>query len=336
MLLAALSSPNQPTLREAAARHRVLIGTAVEPGFLREPGYARILGAEFSALEPENKMKFDQIHPQPDRYDFAGPDELVHFAKEHNMKVRGHTLVWHNQQPRWVTDGSLGPERLATVLHDHIDTVMGRYKGIVFAWDVVNEAFNDNGSMRHTVWYDKPGIGFAGQGAKYIEQALTWARKADPRAELFYNDYDADTVCPKSDAIYAMAKEFKRRKAPLDGVGFQMHVDLSFDRPESLESFRANLSRFAALGLKIHITELDVRLDDNRPDLLAAQAKAYQDIVRICVAQPKCKLIQLWGLTDRHSWIPSFHRGQGRALLWDANDQKKPAYDGFFNGLLEH
>ena len=148
-------------------------------------------------------------------------------------------------------------------LQDHITTVMGHYAGKVYAWDVVNEAFNDDGTMRDTIWYDQPGIGFAGMGTQYIEQALGWAHAADPNARLFYNDYNAEPMNVKSDAIYAMAQDFKNRGVPLDGVGFQLHIDLSFDDPTTLASFTSNLQRFAALGLNLHITELDIRLSDS-------------------------------------------------------------------------
>jgi endo-1,4-beta-xylanase len=239
--------------------------------------------------------------------------------------VRGHTLVWHNQVPDWIKKEKYSSSQLAKILHDHIDTVMTRYSSKVYAWDVVNEAFEDDGSMRHTVWYNQPGIGSAA-GTAYIEQALRWARAADPSAKLFYNDYDAEEVNKKSDAIYAMAKDFKKRGVPLDGIGFQTHITLKFDNPTTLASYRRNLHRFADLGLELHITELDIRLVDSTPASLAAQAKLYGEISRLCVEQPSCKLLQAWGFTDKHSWIPSFYKGQGWALLWDDQYRKKPAY----------
>ena len=289
-------------------------------------------------LEPENVMKFDQIHPRPDTdpnpYNFAGADALVAFAKTHNMKMRGHTLVWHSQQPAWVTRGHLTSSELATTLHNHIKTVMSRYKGKIYAWDVVNEAFNDDGSLRNTVWYDRPGIGLETGGTSYIEQSLKWAREADPKSKLIYNDYSAEVINKKSDAIYAMAKDFKKRRVPLDGIGLQMHCDLSFGKPEVLQSFRENIKRFAKLGLDVHITELDVRLHDNKPDTLQAQADLYHKIVQICLDEPKCRVIQIWGFTDKHSWIPGFYRGQGWALLWDEQYARKAACDRFLEALL--
>jgi len=204
--------------------------------------------------------------------------------------------------------------------------VVGHYAGKVYAWDVVNEAFNDDGTMRGTIWYDQPGIGFASMGTQYIEQALNWAHAADPTAKLFYNDYNTEPLGPKSDAVYAMAQDFKNRGVPLDGVGFQFHVDLSFDNPNTLASVTNNFQRFAALGLEVHITELDIRLSDSSTASLNAQAKLYEELATICVQQSSCKVFQTWGFTDKHSWIPQFFPGMGWALIWDANYQKKPAY----------
>jgi endo-1,4-beta-xylanase len=317
------------TLRQAADGRHVIIGAAAASRFLDEAEYSAILGSEFSQLQAENEMKFGPIHPRPDTdpnpYDFKGGDALVAFALRHNMIVRGHTLVWHRQVPKWVTDGGFSAPQLADILRGHIKTVMGHYGSKVYAWDVVNEAFNDDGAVRPSIWYDQPGIG-AGAGTKYVEQALRWAHEADPGAKLFYNDYDAEEVNKKSDAIYAMAKDFKARGVPLDGIGFQAHVTLKFDDPATLGSFAKNLDRFAKLGLELHITELDVRLNDSSPASLSAQAKVYGDIATLCVQQPACKLLQTWGFTDKHSWIPTFFKGQGWALLWDDKYQKKPAY----------
>jgi endo-1,4-beta-xylanase len=330
------------TLRQAAEAHGVHIGTAVASRLLDEPEYGQILGAEFSQLEPENEMKFGLIHPRPDSdpepYNFKGADELVAFAESHKMLVRGHTLVWHRQVPAWLTarvqpPNQLAPAELAEILHKHIQTVVSHYAGRVYAWDVVNEAFNDDGTMRETIWYDLPGIGHAGQGTRYIEQALRWARAADKHAKLFYNDYDSERINPKSDAIYAMAADFKKRSVPLDGIGFQVHADLAFDNPATLASFRKNLKRFAALGLEIQFTEIDIRLKDSSTASLQAQAHLYSEITKSCLELSACKAIQTWGFTDKHSWIPGFHPGMGWALLWDADYKKKPAYTAVMNAL---
>jgi endo-1,4-beta-xylanase len=330
------SAQSNTTLRQAAAAHDILIGTAAASPFLSEPDYSTILGSEFSQLQAENEMKFALVHPRPDTdpnpYDFKGGDALVEFARSHKMKVRGHTLVWHNQVPKWVTEGKFAPPQLQQILHGHINKVLGHYATKVYAWDVVNEAFNDDGTMRHTIWYDQPGIG-AGADTKYIEQALRWAHEADPAAKLFYNDYNAEEVNKKSDAIYAMAEDFKKRGVPLDGIGFQAHITLKFGDPATLESFAKNLERFAKLGLELQITELDIRLNDSSAASLSAQAKLYGEITAICVQQPACKLVQTWGFTDKHSWVPGFFKGEGWALPWDADYRKKPAYEAMLKAL---
>jgi endo-1,4-beta-xylanase len=326
------------TLRQAGAVHNVIIGAAAASPHLSDPDYAAILGSEFSQLQSENEMKFGSIHPRPNTdphpYSFTGGDTLVTFAESHNMLVRGHTLLWHNNVPHWLTSGGYTPARMATILQDHINTVLHHYSSKVYAWDVVNEAFNDNGSMRSTLWYDQPGIG-AGSGTGYIEQALRWAREADPNAKLFYNDYDAEEINVKSDAIYAMAKDFKTRGVPLDGIGFQTHVTLKFDEPKKLASYAKNLERFAKLGLDLHITEMDVRLTDSSPASLRAQAHLYGEITGLCLQQPSCKLIQTWGVTDKYSWIPGFFKAYGWALLWDDDYRKKPAYEAVHDALTK-
>jgi len=325
--------PPTVTLAQAAAHHNIKVGAAADSPYLSDSNYATILGSEFSQLQAENEMKFSIIHPSAGAYDFSGGDALVTFAQAHSMAVRGHTLVWHNQVPSWVTSGGYTSAQLSTILQDHITTVATHYAGKLYAWDVVNEAFNDDGTMRDTIWYDQPGIGFAGMRTQYIEQVLNWAHAAEPNAKLFYNDYNDETINMKSDAIYAMAQDFKTRGVPLDGIGFQFHVDPSFDNPTILASVTSNFQRFAALGLEIHITELDIRLNNSSTASLNSEAKLYGELATICVQQPSCKLFQTWGFTDKYSWIPSFFPGEGWALLWDANYQKKPAYNSVNKAL---
>jgi endo-1,4-beta-xylanase len=332
------AAPAAGTLRQAADARHIMVGAAAASAYLAEADYATILGSEFSQLQAENEMKFGVIHPRPDTdpnpYNFEGGDALVAFAQSNTMVVRGHTLVWHNQVPDWVKNGGYSASQLADILHGHIKTVMTHYASKVYAWDVVNEAFTDSGAMRHTIWYDQPGIG-GGKGTKYIEQVFRWAHEADPNAKLFYNDYDAEMINKKSDAIYAMAKDFKKRGVPLDGVGFQMHVSLKFDDPAKLASVAKNLERFAKLGLELQITEVDVRLNESSAAALSAQAKLYGEIMTLCVRQPACKALQTWGFTDKHSWIPQFYKGQGWALLWDDRYQRKPAYQAVYDALAK-
>ena len=337
-----LSSATPETLRQAGAAKHVIVGAAADPRHLSETDYASTLAAQFAQLEPENQMKFQVIHPGPgsdaSSYDFSPADKLVAFAEAHNMKVRGHCFVWHQQLPAWLTAGVKNHEydaaALNTILQEHISAVAKHYAGKVWAWDVVNEAFDADGTMRSTVWYDAPGIGFAGKSTTYIERAFIWAHAADLNAKLFYNDYDAEPINAKSDAIYAMAKDFRSRAVPLDGIGFQAHINLTFDDPATLDAFAANLKRFSDLGLEIHITELDIALDDNTPASLQRQGELYRKVAETCLQNPSCRVLQTWGLTDRYSWIPSYSKGkQGWALPFDAEYQKKPAYDGELRAL---
>ncbi|HUN83379.1 MAG TPA: endo-1,4-beta-xylanase [Terracidiphilus sp.] len=327
--LTAQSRSTSETLREAAQKHDLLMGAAADSHSLVEPLYASTLATEYSQLEPENEMKFGPIHPQPNTYNFAGPDALVAFARAHSMKVRGHNLVWHEQLPGWLYSNPVPwtPAGLNKVLENHIATVVGHFKGEVYAWDVVNEPFNDDGTIRSTIWYDKPGIGFAGQGTKTIEQALRWAHAADPNAKLFVNEYGADQISSrKSDALYAMARDFKKRGVPLSGIGFEMHTSTGFDRPDSLNSLKENLRRFAALGLEVQFTEVDVQLRDGSAVSLKAEADTYRDLLSICLRQPACTAFQTWGFTDKHSWIPHEYHGYGWALPFDQNYKPKPAF----------
>jgi endo-1,4-beta-xylanase len=320
-------------LRSLASQRGIHIGAAADPSHFADPSYTATLAREFNQLEPENAMKFGPIHPGPTTYNFGPPDALASFARDHRMAVRGHTLVWHNQIPAWLTRGSYTPGQLSAILQDHIDTVLGHYAGQVYAWDVVNEAFNDDGTLRSTIWSDSPGIGLT--GAAYIDQAFQWAHAADPQALLFYNDYGAEGINAKSDAIFRMAQDFKARAVPLAGIGLQMHFTT---RPTSLDSIEGNVRRLTDLGLQVQITELDVRLPVDSSgaatdSFLATQAQIYHDVVALCLRYPLCTAIQTWGFTDKYSWIPGAYPGMGAALEYDAAYQPKPAYDAMVTAL---
>jgi endo-1,4-beta-xylanase len=330
------SDASPKTLRAAADKHHLLMGAAVDSKSLAsDPTYASILQTEYSVLEPDNELKFDQVHPQPDTYDFSGPDSLVAFAQAHNLKVRGHNLLWYQSVPDWIKSSanSWTPATLSKIVHEHIAHVVGHYKGKLYAWDVVNEPFNENGSMRTSVWYNAPGIGFSGQGTRTIEQALRWAHEGDPNAKLFVNEYGADVINPKSDAVYAMAKDFVQRGVPLSGIGFELHINPWFVDPAALDSMAKNLKRLADLGLEVQFTEVDVRLPNPTFQNLTGQADAYRDLMNVCLQQPACTLFQTWGFTDLHSWIPEAYPGYGWALPFDTHYKRKPAYRALFKKL---
>lgn len=325
------------SLREAADHAGILIGTAVNEHFLSEPDYASTLAREFNMIEPENAMKWAAIRPNEKTFDFERGDRVVAFAQAHGMKVRGHNLVWPAEVPAWVRDGRFSKQQLARLLHQHIHRVIEHYRGQVFAWDVVNEAFEEHGRLRESVWHKRPGIG-VGRGTAYIAQAFRWAHQADPAALLFYNDAEAEPVNRKSNAIYAMVKRFKQQNVPIDGVGFQMHI---FNLRANVASIEANIARFTRLGVQVHITEMDVALPvDSQgrvldPADLRRQAEIYRDVAAACLKYSGCTALQTWGFTDKYSWIGwETHHARGAALLFDRAYQPKPAYDALV-GLLE-
>jgi len=315
-----------PSLRSLAQERGIRIGAAVavEP-LQNEPLYAEVLAREFSMLTPENAMKFEPVHPGPDRYDFSAADAIVAFAADHGMQVRGHTLVWHYQLPPWLTGGDWTRDELIQILQEHITTVVGRYRGQVAAWDVVNEAIADDGSLRDTIW-------LRGIGPEYIDMAFQWAHEADPDARLFYNDYGGEGQGRKSDAIYALVQSLLQRGVPIHGVGLQMHVSLDdFPTPQDVAT---NMDRLSALGLEVHITEMDVRIKgEATEEALVKQAGVYRDMLDACLSAQNCKAFVLWGFTDRHSWIPYFFEGWDAALIFDPSYRPKPAYDALADGL---
>jgi len=327
------------SLREAAQRSGMLVGAAARPQQLTEAAYAATLAHEFNMLEPEDALKWEGLRPDSQSFDFSQADRLVDFAAQHGMKVRGHTLVWHQQNPPWLTEGQFTPDQLAALLETHIKTVVGHYRGKVFAWDVANEAFDEQprlGQLRATIWYGRPGIGLAGNGTAYLERCFRWAHHADPQALLFYNEAEAEALGPKSDAIYAMVQDFRKRGMPIDGVGFQMHIS---NLLPDITSFSANLGRFTALGVQVHITEMDVSLpvDANgnaSAEDLQRQADMYRQIAAACLAHRGCTAIQTWEFTDKYSWIVWQSKGtRGAGLLFDQNYRPKPAYRALRNTL---
>ncbi len=334
------------TLREAADQRPLLIGAAAnadEYGManrLNEPQYASTLAAQFNMLEAENAMKWSSIHPSQSTYNFGPGDKLVAFAEAHGMKVRGHNLLWHSNNPDWVNTyaKTATPAQMSAVLEDHIKTVVVHYKGKVFAWDVVNEAIPDNPSgagtpLRDSIWYNQPGIGQTGTG--YVEQAFRWAHEADPNALLFYNEYSIEGPGAKFDAMLNMLKDFVARGVPIHGVGFQMHIDTN-GYPSSA-GLAQNIQKVTALGLQVHFTELDVRIRVSNGTASAAdlqsQAATYQRVTTVCLQNPGCTAIQTWGFTDKYSWIPGFFSGFGAALPFDASYQAKPAVGAMIDAM---
>lgn len=312
------------TLRLLAERQGFLIGAAVDLAALYdplEPEYAQLLAREFNLVVAENAMKWASLSNERGQYSFAAADALVGFARQHGQRVRGHTLIWHEQLPAWVRNGAFSREAMLAVMHEHIQAVVGHFRGQVAYWDVVNEAVSDRGGLRETPF-------LRAVGPDYLEHAFRFARAADPQAKLFYNDYGADGMGAKSDEIYALLKALKAKGVPIDGVGFQAHLDSTFSPRQA--RMRENLERFAELGLEVHITELDVQLKGagSREERLEAQARVYAEVLAACRAVSRCTAVTLWGFTDAHSW-----RAAAEPLIFDATYQPKPAYHALRRAL---
>ncbi len=308
-----------PPLRDAAAAGGRLIGAALfSSGLAGEPLYAAAAGRHFNYVTAEYEMKWDPIEKVQGSFDFSGGDAIVAFAEARDMRVKGHTLVWHGATPAWVA--TLSPPELRIAVQDYVRTVVGHYRGHVRAWDVVNEAIDDSTlGLRSTVFS-------RGLGDDYIAEAFALARQADPDAELVYNDYGGEGLGRKSDAIYALVKGLKGRGVPIDGVGLQMHLQASSAPPAA--DIAANIRRLAALGLQVNISEMDVRIADlPAATKLDRQRQVYHDVVAACVAEPRCEAVTLWGFTDAHSWIDTTF-GPDDPLLFDGQYRAKPAFFG--------
>lgn len=318
-----------PTLRQLADRRGWLVGTAVDPSYLTNPQYTRLLDAEFNGLVAENAMKWRYLSSEQGQYDFSKADELMDYAAQHQMVVRGHTLVWDLGLPEWLTQSNLSRDEYKALLKAHITTLVGRYAGRIKAWDVVNEPLDDRGQLRQNFW-------FQAIGPEYILLAFQWAHAADPDAQLFLNESYAEGMNEKSQGVYALVEGLIKKGVPVHGVGMQMHLRL--ENPPSPEDVAQNMQRLAELGLRVHITELDVRLQDAPGSLeekLAGQARVVGDMARVCLAAPNCDAFFTWGLTDRYSWIPGITGKEDQPLLFAKNGQPKPAYWELYAALRD-
>jgi endo-1,4-beta-xylanase len=314
---------SQATLREAAEAAGKFVGTAVADDRLSDATYSGIASTEFNSVTAENVMKWDTVQPSQGSFSFEAGDRLVDFANQNGQQVYGHTLVWHSQLPSWVSDGGFSADELNSVMTDHITEVAGHYAGQVAYWDVVNEAFEEDGSRRQSVFQTTI-------GDEYIANAFRAADAADPDAKLCINDYNIEGVNAKSDALYDLVSSLLEQGVPIDCVGFQSHLTLG-GIPGDMQE---NLQRFADLGLEVIITELDIRMttppDDAR---LAQQGEEYRQVVEACVNVAGCTGVTVWGFSDADSWVPEVFPGEGAACPYDENYQPKPAYDGILAGF---
>ena len=305
------------------------MGSAVnEAALASDATYRATLVNNFSIVTPENEMKWDTIHPGPTTYSFGPADTIVSFARSHGLEIRGHTLVWHDQNPPWLTNGHFTRDQLIAMLRDHIFTVVGHYRGQVAQWDVVNEALDDAGHFGHDIWYQVI-------GPSYIDLAFRFAHEADPKAKLFYNDGGAEGLGAKSDAVYRLVAGLKHRGVPIDGVGLQSHF-VGLIGPTKAQA-EANMARLGALGLEVAVTEMDVALVvPDASSALQTEARIYGYMFSACQAEPNCHTFVVWEFTDKYSWIPGAMPGFGAADLFDASVQPKPAYFTLLHDLGPH
>jgi endo-1,4-beta-xylanase len=286
--------------------------------------YRDTIAREFSSVTAENVMKWETLEPQPGVFNYGPADQLLVFAGDNRIAVRGHVLVWHNQNPSWVNEQTLTPDQLRDVLREHVIETARHFKGKVYEWDVLNEALNDDGTLRDTIWLRALGEG-------YIADVFRWAHKGDHNVKLFYNDFNLEFFGPKSDAAYALVKRLLAEGVPIDGIGFQGHLGAQFGFDTRVQE---NMQRFADLGLNISVTEADVRMP-LPTDVFKqqSQVQGYHSLLEPCLLTRGCDSFTVWGYTDKYSWVPGFFPGEGAATLFDANFQPKPALAGVQHDL---
>ncbi|KAI0322739.1 endo-1,4-beta-xylanase A precursor [Amylostereum chailletii] len=309
----------------AKASGKLYFGSATDNPELTDSAYVAILSDNtmFGQTTPTNSMKWVHESTEPERgtFTFEGGDQIASLVKANGQLLRGHNCVWHNQLPSWVTDGNFDASTLQSIIETHCGTVVGHYKGQTYAWDVVNEPFNDDGTFREDVFFNT-------LNTSYIATALNTARQADPATKLYINDFNIEGA--KATAMQNLVKSLQEQKVPIDGVGLQCHFIVG-EVPTTLQ---ANMEAFTALGIEIAITELDVRMTLPVTDKLLTQQKAdYESVISACNAVPGCIGVTLWDYTDKFSWVPGAFAGEGEACPWDANLEKKPAFDGIVNGF---
>jgi len=307
-------------LRDLAASRNFLMGTTFSGSALNNESSYNAIGREFNAVTPGNDLKWESTEPERGRFTFCAADRLLEYADAAGQKMRGHVLVWHEQLPGYMKNGTWTRETLLAAMRSHILAVAGRYKGRLYAWDVANEAIDDAAphGLRSTIFSRVI-------GPDYLDFAFRYAKEADPAAKLFYNDYGGEGMGPKSQAVFNLVTAMKARGVPIDGVGLQLHYGLAGS--PSAADVEQNIRRLAQAGFEVQITEFDITapLPDS-PAKQAEQATIYRGFYRACRAVPQCTAFIIWGVADSDSWILTFRPGNFGGLLFDNNGWNKLAY----------
>jgi endo-1,4-beta-xylanase len=338
------------SLGALAAPINLRIGTAANMNKLNvDAAYTSIVANQFSTVTPENVMKWDSIEPTQGQLNFGPGDQLISFAQQHGQLVRGHTLLWHNQLPSWLTtgvsNGTISNDQLRDILKQHIFAEVGHFKGKIWQWDVANEMFANSWDP-HPLADGINGADFwvSHLGEGIIADAFRWAHQADPHALLFYNDFNIageDGTNAKANAVYAWVKSLQAQGVPINGVGEQGHLDTQYGF--SGARMQADLARYASLGVKVAITEADVRTFVETTDSLQtptnnlsqfAQPFEFDQELKACLAVSSCISFTIWDVDDADSWVPSTFHGEGYATLYDTNLNPKTAYSTLQQDLI--
>jgi len=308
------------------------LGASVNPKLLNEiEAYREIVSNEFTSLTAENHMKMMHVHPEIERFDFSKGDEIVNFGLSSGKRIHGHTLVWHNQVPQWMKDFQGNQLAWENLLKTHIQTVVKHYKGKVSGWDVVNEDFLDDGSLRPSIW--------AEHIPNYIAKSFQWAHDADPEAILFYNDYGQDGKPLKKKAILSMVKDLKQKNIPIHGLGLQMHININSKQEEIEEVIKQSTQT----GLVIHFSELDIAVNPkNNPEFIydqqsqSKQSDLFNFVFMAFQSIPASLQygVTFWNVADKDSWLRGyFKRPKEFPLLFDDQYSKKQIYQNLYNQL---
>jgi len=320
--VALISQKSDAALKDASSK--VYVGCFVGAARINNASLAKmttLIKTEFNSVTPGNDMKWDGTEPSSGQFSFANTDVDAAFATNNSMKLRGHTLVWHQQLPSWVN--SVAKANMNSTMQKHIEGVAGHLKGKVYAWDVVNEPFNEDGTLRSSPFYNNLGEGF-------IASAFTFAHAADPNAKLYLNEYNNEGINAKSTGMYNLLSKLVKNEVPIHGAGFQAHFIVG-QLPKDLTQ---NLKRFSDLGLDVAITELDIRVKTPASDAdLKQQAADFATVAKSCLAVERCVGITVTGSIDSNSWVQSQFPGYGAPNLWDDNYNQKLAYTSFATAL---